>query len=76
MKFFMIGLGRMGLGMSKRLLKKGYEVFGYDTDRQARERAKEYIRVIESLEELNQQEEKVLWLMVPYQAVDGVIESL
>ncbi|MFN3947809.1 MAG: phosphogluconate dehydrogenase (NAD(+)-dependent, decarboxylating), partial [Aquificaceae bacterium] len=45
-------------------------------DRQARERAKEYIRVIESLEELNQQEEKVLWLMVPYQAVDGVIESL
>ncbi len=72
----MIGLGRMGLGMSKRLSSKGQEVFGYDADEQARERAKEYIKVVESLEELKGQEEKVLWLMVPHRGVDEVIEAL
>ncbi|MFN4319670.1 MAG: phosphogluconate dehydrogenase (NAD(+)-dependent, decarboxylating) [Aquificaceae bacterium] len=76
MKLFMIGLGRMGLGMSRRLSKKGYEVWGYDASAEVRERAREYIKVLESLEELNREKGKVLWLMVPYQAVDEVIEGL
>lgn len=72
----MIGLGRMGLGMSRRLSKKGHEVFGYDVSVEARERAKEYIRVLEGLEELKEQGEKVLWLMVPHGVVDEAINSL
>ncbi|QWK13520.1 MAG: decarboxylating 6-phosphogluconate dehydrogenase [Aquificota bacterium] len=76
MKLFMIGLGRMGLGMSRRLSKKGHEVFGYDVSVEARERAKEYIRVLEGLEELKEQGEKVLWLMVPHGVVDEAINSL
>ncbi|MCS7171736.1 MAG: decarboxylating 6-phosphogluconate dehydrogenase [Aquificaceae bacterium] len=76
MKLYMIGLGRMGLGMSKRLVKKGHQVIGYDVGPQTREKAKEYIGVIESLEALKEEAQKVIWLMVPHAVVDEVIQSL
>jgi len=76
MKLFMIGLGRMGLGMSRRLSKRGHEVWGYDVSLETRERAKEHIRVLEGLEELKDQEEKIIWLMVPHEVVDEAINSL
>ena len=76
MPFIMVGLGRMGLGMSKRLKARGHEVYGYDADASTRERAKEFIKVLESLEELKGFEEKVLWLMVPHAVVDNVIGNI
>ncbi|MCS6998499.1 MAG: decarboxylating 6-phosphogluconate dehydrogenase [Aquificaceae bacterium] len=76
MKLFMIGLGRMGLGMSRRLAKKGHQVVGYDADPQARERAKAQLMVIENLVALGEEAQKVLWLMVPHVVVDEVLQSL
>ncbi|MFN7064885.1 MAG: phosphogluconate dehydrogenase (NAD(+)-dependent, decarboxylating) [Aquificaceae bacterium] len=76
MKLFMVGLGRMGLGMSRRLISKGHEVLGYDVSPQAKERAREFLGVLESLWEIGSQEEKVVWLMVPHGVVDEVIEGL
>ena len=76
MKLYMIGLGRMGLGMSKRLASKGHAVIGYDANPQARESSRAFIQVIEDLKLLQGEEEKVIWLMVPHHAVDDAIHSL
>ena len=62
--------------MSRRLSKRGHEVWGYDVSLETRERAKEHIRVLEGLEELKDQEEKIIWLMVPHEVVDEAINSL
>ena len=75
MRIFVLGLGRMGLGISKRLLSKGHEPIGYDKNQEAKERAKNYIRVIEDFEEMGEGQ-KILWLMVPHYAVDSLIEEL
>ena len=74
MNIFMIGLGRMGLGMSRRLLSKGHKVAGYDANPEARERARAYMEVLESLEGLSGQ--KLVWLMVPHEVVDKVLEDI
>jgi len=74
MNIFMIGLGRMGLGMSRRLLSKGHKVAGYDANPEARERARAYMEVLESLEGLRGQ--KLVWLMVPHEVVDKVLEDI
>jgi len=78
MKLFIVGLGRMGLGMARRLTKKGHLVAGYDQEPSARDRAKEFITVYERPEGLRDffgHERKFLWLMVPHTAVDKAIES-
>ncbi len=74
-----IGLGRMGLGLGRRLLKKGWNVFGYDPSEEARKRAQESgIEVFEDLEFLcgSFSNQKLLWIMVPHTAVGEVIEKL
>ncbi|MEN3034024.1 MAG: phosphogluconate dehydrogenase (NAD(+)-dependent, decarboxylating) [Aquificaceae bacterium] len=76
MKLFMIGLGRMGLGISRRLTQKGHFVIGYDASPQQREVAKSYFEVIDNLEIIKEQSPKVIWLMVPHQVVDEVIHSI
>ncbi|RMH81042.1 MAG: decarboxylating 6-phosphogluconate dehydrogenase [Acidobacteria bacterium] len=79
MNLLMIGLGRMGLGMSKRLSSMGHKVVGYDVDKSSRERAKEHMEVLGELSEIEslfQEGQRVFWLMVPYRVVDQVIDSL
>ncbi|MCX8059773.1 MAG: NAD(P)-binding domain-containing protein, partial [Aquificaceae bacterium] len=76
MKLFMVGLGRMGLGMSKRLIQKGHSVVGYDVSPQARESARPYLPVIDQLAPLGEESPKVVWLMVPHQVVDQAIDDL
>jgi len=60
-KLGMIGLGKMGGNMSRRLRRRGHEVVGYDRDPQASD--------VDSLEELvaalDGQERRVVWRMVP-----------
>ena len=55
----MVGLGKMGRGMSERLRRKDHEVTGYDTDPE--------ISDVESLEALVEAlpSPKVVWVMVP-----------
>ena len=59
MKLGMVGLGRMGAGMSARLRQGGHEVVGFDRDPKVSE--------VASLEELVTKLEppRVVWMMVP-----------
>ncbi|MEE8362613.1 MAG: decarboxylating 6-phosphogluconate dehydrogenase [Dehalococcoidia bacterium] len=59
MKIGMVGLGRMGAGLSERLRRGGHEVVGYDRDPD--------ISDVESLEALigSLEAPRVVWVMVP-----------
>jgi 6-phosphogluconate dehydrogenase len=79
MKIGMIGLGRMGANMVRRLIKGGHQCVVYDRDRQAMDAlVRENATGAASLAEFVQQLEKprVVWLMVPAAVVDSSIEEL
>ena len=63
MKIGMVGLGRMGLGMTRRLRTMGHEVVGYDRNPDVSD--------VKSLQEMVDQlpAPKVVWLMVPSGAI-------
>jgi 6-phosphogluconate dehydrogenase len=74
-----VGLGRMGLGIGRRLVRKGWTVYGYDPSEEALERASE--GGIEPCEELDFlcgsfADRKLIWIMVPHGAVEGVLQDL
>ncbi len=69
MKLGMIGLGRMGGNMAKRIAASGHEVVGYD-------QSPESDRTVASLEELVAALDapRVVWVMVPAgAATDGTV---
>lgn len=76
MQLGMIGLGRMGGNMAKRIAAAGHEVVGYD-------RSPESDRTVTSLEELAAalQTPRLVWVMVPAgeptdNTIDGLAELL
>jgi 6-phosphogluconate dehydrogenase len=74
-----VGLGRMGLGIGRRLVGKGWQVFGYDPLPEALERAEQSgIEPCEDIDFLcgSFSDRKLIWIMVPHEAVDRVIEDL
>jgi 6-phosphogluconate dehydrogenase len=81
MKLAIIGLGRMGANMARRLARDGHQVVVFNrTVETALELEQEQVGVVaaSSLEELVAKLEppRVVWLMIPHVAVDGGIESL
>ncbi|MCK5336049.1 MAG: decarboxylating 6-phosphogluconate dehydrogenase [Gammaproteobacteria bacterium] len=81
MKLAMIGLGKMGANMVRRLVGDGHEIIAYDVDTDnATALATEHdkITVVSSLDELIKSLEapRSIWLMVPHQFVDESIASL
>ena len=81
MKLAMIGLGKMGANMVRRLVHDGHEVVAYDVDKDsAKSLADELDNVIavNTLDELikTMPSPRVIWLMVPHQFVDQSIEAL
>lgn len=79
MKIGYIGLGKMGMGMVKLLLDKGHEVVATDPNEAARSEAETIgAETATSLEELISKlpDEKFIWIMVPHQIVDKVLEEL
>lgn len=79
MKLLVVGLGRMGGGILRRLKSKGYELAGYDSDPRAREVFKDKVFLFEDLSQLGiffGSQRKIIWLMVPHQVVDKVLEDL
>ena len=81
MKLAMIGLGKMGANMVRRLVRDGHQVVAYDVDiRNATALATEHhnITPVDSLEQLVNSFDapRVIWLMVPHDYVDQSIESL
>src|SRR5271163_4454399 len=79
MQLGMIGLGRMGANMVRRLLKKGHSCVVFNRTPQAvNELVKENAIGASSLAELVKKLEKprAIWLMVPAAAVDDTIADL
>lgn len=71
----LIGLGRMGLGIARRLISAGYIVMGFDPNDIAMNEFKSLGGVPSSYNEISSRVSFV-WLMVPEQYVDDVINSL
>src|ERR1700740_378678 len=79
MQLGMIGLGRMGANMVRRLLKGGHHCVVFDRSAQAvAELAKEKAIGAGSVAEVVKQlaKPRAIWLMVPVGAVDGTIADL
>ena len=79
MQLGMIGLGRMGANMVRRLLKGGHHCVVFDQSSKAVEQSvKEKAEGSSSLPDLVKKLEKprAVWLMVPAAAVDGTIAEL
>ncbi|MFO7313061.1 MAG: decarboxylating 6-phosphogluconate dehydrogenase [Rhodothermus marinus] len=80
MELGMIGLGRMGAGMSRRLHRAGVRVVGYDPNPEARARlAQDGIETVDRLEALVAalKPSRTVWLMVPAgDPVDQVLAQL
>ena len=79
MQIGIVGLGRMGLGLARRLVAAGHEVAATDLDTAAREAAAAAgVATVESARELPTRLEapRILWLMVPAgSTVDEVIAA-
>lgn len=80
MKLAMIGLGRMGANMARRLMRDGHEVVAFDLDPQAVARVAEAgASAAASLEEVVEMlaPPRVLWVMVPSGGpTEHVVQSL
>ncbi len=79
MQISMIGLGRMGSNMTRRLMKAGHECVVYDMNARAvNELEKEGAKGAHSLEDLVSQltKPRVVWLMVPAAVVDQELVKL
>lgn len=81
MKLAMIGLGKMGANMVRRLVRDGHEVIAYDADKKvaaALEEELDHVQAVSSLDDLIKAmaPPRAIWLMVPHQYVDQSIESL
>ena len=75
----MIGLGRMGANMTRRLLRDGHQVIAYDLQPEAvADMAREGALPAHSLAELVDQltPPRVCWLMLPAARVDAQVEQL
>jgi 6-phosphogluconate dehydrogenase len=79
MQLGMIGLGRMGANMVKRLLRSGHEIVGFATDPAAvKAVTADGAKGVSTLADLVKSlaAPRAIWLMVPASAVDGVIAQL
>lgn len=79
MQIGIIGLGRMGANMSRRLMKAGHDCVGFDTHNDTRESLeKEGVTTTSSLADFVKALEtpRAVWLMIPTGIVDKVLEEL
>jgi 6-phosphogluconate dehydrogenase len=80
MRLGMVGLGRMGGGMTERLLRGGHEVVAYDPDEAARARVEALgAETVASLDDLaaSLRPPRVAWTMVPAgEATERVVARL
>ena len=79
MQLGMLGLGRMGAGMVRRMMKAGIECVAYDVNPDAVEAlAKEGATPASSVEDFvsKLKAPKTVWMMVPVAFVDGIIDQI
>jgi 6-phosphogluconate dehydrogenase len=71
MELGIVGLGRMGGNMRERLRRAGHTVVGYDTNQEISD-AKDLADLVSQLKE----RPRAVWVMVPAQVVQPVVEEL
>jgi 6-phosphogluconate dehydrogenase len=79
MQIGMIGLGRMGANMARRIMRAGHECIAYDASPTATQTlTKEGARGATSLEEFVSllQRPRAIWLMTPAAIVDSILKTL
>lgn len=81
MKLGYIGLGKMGFAMVERLIEKGHEVVATNRSRESIDKtvqigAEPAYDLDELVSKLGDDGPRTIWLMVPWKAVDGVLEEL
>jgi 6-phosphogluconate dehydrogenase len=81
MKLAMVGLGKMGANMVRRLVKDGHEVVAYDVDTTTAQNLAGESGAITAADSLAAlvaalPQPRVIWLMVPHQYVDDSIDKL
>lgn len=79
MKIGFIGLGRMGLGLSQLLVRRGHTVVGFNRSPGPLRRAARFgVRPATRIPNLVRQlpEPRIIWLMVPAEAVSDVLRKL
>jgi 6-phosphogluconate dehydrogenase len=79
MKLGYIGLGKMGSNMVERLLEKGYDVIAFDRNVDAAQAVKKIGGgATDTLGSLIAalMPSRLVWIMVPYQAVDSVLQEI
>lgn len=79
MKVGLIGLGKMGLNISRNLIDHNHEIVAFDINEQAVEEIKQYgAQGTSNLKGLVQSLEspRIIWIMVPHKVVDQVIQEL
>jgi 6-phosphogluconate dehydrogenase len=79
MQLGMIGLGRMGANLSRRLMRDGHEVVVYDVNAEAvAQLESDGARGSESLEDLvgKLEQPRAVWIMVPAGYVESTVEAL
>lgn len=81
MKIGYIGLGKMGLNMVERLLEFGYEVVANNRSEEPIKAAEKLgaeaaYSVAEVVDKSGDAGSRTIWLMVPWKAVDGVLDEL
>lgn len=79
MKLGYVGLGKMGYNMVELLLDKKYEVVAYNkSEEPVRKIAQRGAQPAGSLKEIVSAlvPPRLIWIMIPYQAVDAVVEEL
>ncbi|MGE0009302.1 MAG: phosphogluconate dehydrogenase (NAD(+)-dependent, decarboxylating) [Candidatus Babeliales bacterium] len=77
MKLGIVGLGRMGMAITERVLKAGYDVVAFDRNETLRKEAEQLgARTVLTASQLPEHV-RVTWLMIPAGApIDQVIESM
>jgi 6-phosphogluconate dehydrogenase len=79
MKIGYIGLGKMGANMVERFLEKGYDVVAYDRNVDSVKAAgNKGAQTVDTLSALvaAMPPSRLVWIMVPHQAVDAVLKEL
>jgi len=81
MKLAMVGLGKMGANMARRLVVDGHELFLYDVDESAAPALADELDNVQAVRSLEQlvaamPAPRAIWMMVPHQFVDDSIEAL
>ena len=80
MEIGLVGLGKMGLGISRRLLRREIRVVGFDVDESARDAAREAgVQVQSSVRAVTERlaAPRIVWMMLPAGwVVDATIAEL